>query len=69
MKKLQVKAGDTWAWVFCRFAGPERHGELITTEDKSKALPSASVWADDDLAWAKKTWPEREFRLGQMLDN
>lgn len=65
MRKLQVKTPGGWAWVFGR--NKMKAESLITTETKSKALPPAAMWADDDLAWAVSTWPAREFRLAEKL--
>lgn len=65
MRKLQVLTADgSWAWVF---GSRQPGGTLSTTPQKSQALPPSPVWAEDDLAWAKKTWPERSFRLAQEL--
>lgn len=66
VKKLQVKTPQGWQWVFCRKM-PE--GEIQTCYDKRKALPNAAWQAADDLAWAQKTWPQFEFRLGEQLES
>ena len=66
MKKLQVKQPDgTWAWVFGRRM-PEKTLQL--TPEKRQALPPNPIWGQDDLEWARKQWPEREFRLAETLD-
>lgn len=65
MKKLQVKTPTGWAWVFGR--NKQKAESLIVTETKSKALPPMPMWAEDDLAWARKTWFDREFRLAETL--
>lgn len=66
MKALQVKTADGWAWVFCR--NTARADSLVTTPNKSQALPRGP-WGKDDLAWARKTWADREFRLAVRLDD
>lgn len=64
MRKLQVKVGTGWRWVFGRRM-PEKR--LMTCDIKAKALPPDAVWAERDLEWARKEWPEQEFRLGETL--
>lgn len=58
MKKLYVKIGDTWALVFCN-----NGGKIITTDDKRKALPTAAMWAQDDLNWFQTKFANHEFKL------
>lgn len=66
MKRLQVLQPDgSWTWVFCRKG---ETGELMTTDNKAKALGDVA-FREDDLAWARKTWPERTFRLAETLES
>lgn len=66
MKKLQVKnPGGKWSWVFGR-SMPDK--TLKTCDEKAKALPPKTHWAEDDLAWAQHNFPDREFRLGESLE-
>lgn len=67
MKKLQVKTPEGWKWVFCR--NTQRADSLVTTPNKSQALPPKSIWAEDDLIWARKTWSDREFKLAEQLES
>lgn len=69
MKKLCVKQDDgDWAWVFCRkMDDPVTPNKLMTCDDKSKALPSQTHTGTDDLQWAQKVWPDREFKLAEVL--
>lgn len=68
MRKLRVKTDTGWAWVFCRkMDDPVTPNKLMTCEDKAKALPGNARWAEDDLKWARKTWPDREFELAETL--
>lgn len=64
MRKLQVHTPQGWQWVFCR---KMPGGQLQTCYDKRKALPDRAWNAADDLAWARKTWPQYEFRLADSL--
>lgn len=65
MKRLKVKEPNgQWSWVFGR-SMPE--GTLKTTPHKHQALPSKPCWGQDDLEWARKTWPDREFDLSETL--
>jgi hypothetical protein len=64
MKALQVKKDNVWQWVFCR--NKSLADSLVTTPHKNQALPRGP-WGDDDLAWARKTWQDREFRLAEKL--
>ena len=66
MRKLQVQeAGGSWSWVFGRNMPSKT---LATCTDKTKALPSKAIWAEDDLSWARQTFPDRTFRLAFSLD-
>lgn len=62
MKKLQVKQGDSWAFVFCN-----NGGRVVTTADKSKALPTLAAWGADDLAYFQGKFANSEFRLSAAL--
>lgn len=68
MKKLQVKTPEGWKWVFCR--NTARADSCVTTPHKAQALPGSRLkaWADDDLAWARKVWGDRVFRLAESLE-
>ncbi len=66
MRKLKVKQGDGWAWVFGRRM-PEK--TLTTTPTKAQALPPLAIHAQADLEWARKTWPDREFELAETLED
>ena len=65
MKRLQTVVDGKWRWVFCRH---QPSGRLMVCDDKGKALPSKPCYAQDDLAWAQKTWPDRQFRLAETLE-
>ncbi|MNR21037.1 hypothetical protein D3C85_1379130 [compost metagenome] len=65
MRRLQVNAEDGWRWVFCRKM-PEH--TVMTTNDKSKALPHRAEHGPDDLRWAQHEWPTLEFRLAETLE-
>ncbi len=66
MKKLQVQEpSGTWLWVFCRHQPSQK---LQTTNRKSQALPSKAIWAEDDLAFFQKNFPDRNFRLSESLE-
>lgn len=66
MRKLQIKTASGWAYVFCyRGDNPE---EVVTTDNKSIALPSGAMWADDDLKFFQNKYPCRNFRLAETLD-
>lgn len=59
MKKLHVKIDDQWLPVFCH-----NNGRILTCPDTpSKALPSAAMWAADDLAWFAKKFGNHSFCL------
>lgn len=58
LRKLQVRTPDGWRYVFCH-----NNGRIVTTDQKSKALPSRAFWADDDLRFFQSKFAEREFRL------
>lgn len=62
MKKLQVKIGGSWLYVFANVGG-----QVKTTPNKAQALPQKAIWAADDLAWAQSKWANHEFRLGVSL--
>ena len=66
MKKLQIKLAEGWLYVAGRRM-PEK--TVLITADKAKALPTKAFWGEDDLAWAKKEWPDRSFRLAERLDD
>jgi hypothetical protein len=61
MRKLQVKVGDYWEYVFAR--NGSNKAEVITCQGRTWALPTRACWAEDDLAWFREKFPEREFRL------
>ena len=58
MKKLQVKTDNGWELVFC-----QNSGRIVTTKDRSKALPAKAYWAEADLAWFRANFANDEFRL------
>ena len=52
-KRLQVKIGDQWQYVFCRVVGK---ADPLTTPDKRKALPGI------DLEYFVRHFSNHEFR-------
>ena len=66
MKKIQIKTGSGWRWVFCW--NPKLR-EIVTCDDKRKALPPAPCWGESDLAYMAKRAPEAVFRLAESLTN
>lgn len=62
MKKLQVKIGGQWHYVFANVGG-----QIHTTPNKAQALPHKAFWGADDLAWARGKWANNEFRLAESL--
>lgn len=62
MKKLQVKIGGQWHYVFANVGG-----QVKTTTEKAKALPQNAMYGADDLAWARGKWANNEFRLAESL--
>lgn len=62
MKKLQVKIGDTWFYVFANVGG-----QVQTTPNKAQALPQKAIWGESDLAWAQSKWANQQFRLAVTL--
>ena len=59
MKKLQIFRGGKWKYVFCY----THTMGIITTETKSKALPTDARWAKDDLAYFQNKYGRAQFRL------
>ena len=59
MHKLHVNIDGTWKPVFCH-----NNGKIVTCEDTpSKALPSKSMWANDDLEYFSSKFGNHEFKL------
>lgn len=58
MKKLYVKTVNGYELVFCN-----NYGKIVTTKDKSKALPRKSIWALDDLRYFQTKFANNEFIL------
>ena len=58
MKKLYVQIGDEWRMVFCH-----AQGKILTTDDRSKALPTKAIWAQDDLDWFSSHFANHNFKL------
>ena len=58
MIKLHVKIGNDWKMVFCN-----NLNRVMTTEDKSKALPQKAIWARDDLNYFSNKFGNDEFKL------
>lgn len=58
MKKLHVKTPTGWRMVFCAC-----NGQVVQTEDARKALPTKSMWAQDDLQHFANRFANQEFAL------
>ena len=54
MKRLQVKIGDGWQYVFCRNA---QSNMIVTTDNRLKALPSHA------LEFFQSKYANHEFRI------
>lgn len=68
MHKIKVRVGDHWEWLWGRIMDhPTVANKMQTTLNKSAALPSRACDKHDDLQWAKKLWPECEFKLTKTL--
>lgn len=62
MKKLQVLTDKGWKFVFC-----EKNDQVVTTDDKNKALPPKAMWGESDLAYFRNRFANQEFRLAESL--
>lgn len=58
MKKLHIRTDAGWKMVFC-----ESNGQVVKTDDKSKALPTKACWAQDDLNHFARKFGNNEFCL------
>ena len=58
MRKLHVKTEKGWEMVFCN-----NDGVIVTTLNRSKALPPKALWAEVDLKYFQSRFANNEFKL------
>jgi len=56
MKRLQVKIGKEWKYVFCR---NERKSTPITTDNRKRAIKGD----DDSIAYFRNNFASLNFRI------